>query len=113
MRSFATDDNNDLFISGRDMAVSVDLLAVLSVAKHVAQSILGEMVFAKTEGMPYFETVWAGNPTSAAFEAAFRDRVGRIPGVQQIASLEVNQVGDAMQYRAEIVTIYGAGAVNG
>lgn len=113
MRSFDTDENNDLFILGRNLAISVDLQAVLDVAKHVAQTILGEMVFAKTEGMPYFETVWAGNPTSAAFEAAFRDRVSRIPGVEGIASLEVNQVGDVMQYRAEIVTVYGTGTVNG
>lgn len=113
MRSFATDGNNDLFIAGRDLAISINLQAVLNVAKHVAQSILGEMVFAKTEGMPYFETVWSGNPTSAAFEAAFRDRVARIPGVDTISSLEVAQVGDAMQYRAEIITIYGPGVLNG
>jgi hypothetical protein len=113
MRSFATDETNDLFIQGRNLAIVTDLQAVLNVAKHAAQAILGEMVFAKTEGMPYFETIWSGNPTSAAFEAAFRVRVARIPGVETIASLEANQVGDAMQYRAEIVTIYGAGVVNG
>lgn len=113
MRSFATDANNDLFIAGRALAISTDIDAVLQVARHVAQSILGEMVFAKTEGMPYFETVWVGNPSSAPFEAAFRDRVARIPGVQEIASLEVQQVGDALQYRAEILTIYGVGVLNG
>lgn len=113
MRSFATDATNDLFISGRSMASVNDLLAVLNVAKHAAQAILGEMVFAKTQGMPYFETVWSGNPTSAAFEAAFRERVSAIPGVESVASLEVAQVGDVMQYRAEIVTIYGAGVLNG
>lgn len=113
MRSFATDGNNDLFIQGRNLSISTDLQAVLAVAKNAAQTILGEMVFAKTEGMPYFETVWAGNPSSAAFEAAFRDRINRIPGVLDIASLEVNQVADAMQYRAEIVTEFGLGTING
>lgn len=113
MRSFATDDTNDLFIAGRDLAIVTDLQAVLTVAKHAAQAIQGEMVFAKTQGMPYFETVWVGNPTSAAFEAAFRARVARIDGVESIASLEVEQVGDVMQYRAEIVTVYGTGAING
>lgn len=113
MRSFATDETNDLFISGRNLAIVSDLAAILTVAKHAAQAILGEMVFAKTQGMPYFETVWSGNPTSAAFEAAFRSRIGSIPGVESIPSLEVNQVGDAMRYRAEIITIYGPGVFNG
>lgn len=113
MRSFATDSTNDLFIEGRNLALVSDLQAVLNVAKHAAQAILGEMVFAKTQGMPYFETVWSGNPTSAAFEAAFRERVTAIDSVESILSLEVAQVGDIMQYRAEIVTVYGPGVVNG
>lgn len=113
MRSFSSDENNDLYIAGRNLAISSDLQAVLEVAKHAAQAILGEMVFAKTQGMPYFETVWAGNPTSAPFEAAFRERIVEIEGVESIASLEVSQVGDAMQYRAEIVTVYGTGVLNG
>lgn len=113
MRSFATDESNDLYLLGRNLAISVDLQAVLNVAKHAAQAILGEMVFAKTQGMPYFETVWVGNASSAPFEAAFRDRIAAIEGVESIASLEVAQVGEVMQYRAEIVTVYGTGAING
>lgn len=113
MRSFATDDTNDLFIRGRNLASETDLQAVLMVAKHAAQAILGEMVLAKDEGMPYFETVWIGGPSSAAFEAAFRKRVARIDGVSDISSLEVAQVGDAMSYTATIVTTYGTGELNG
>lgn len=113
MRSFATDDKNDLFLNGRNLAIVSDLQAVLTVAKHAAQAILGEMMFAKNQGMPYFETVWVGNPTASAFEAAFRQRVARIAGVQEVASLETEQTGDVMRYRAVIVTIYGVGEVNG
>lgn len=113
MRSFATDSTNDLFVSGRGLAWASDLQAVLNVAKHAAQAILGEMVLAKDQGMPYFETVWVGGPSSAAFEAAFRQRIARIDGVLEIASLETRQVGDAMRYSATIVTTYGTGALNG
>lgn len=112
MRSFATDGFNDLFISGRGLAVDTGLAAILAVAKHCAQSILGEMVLAKDQGMPYFETVWAGNPSSAAFEAAFRARVSAIDGVQEIASLEARLIGDQMRYTAEIVTVFGVGSLN-
>lgn len=113
MRSFQTDDTNDLFISGRTLPVVSGLDAVLMVAKHAAQAILGEMVLAKDQGMPYFESVWIGNPIAAPFEAAFRARIARIDGVTEIASLETEQVGDVMQYRAEIVTTYGRGVLNG
>ena len=113
MRSFATDETNDLFITGRTLTLSVDLQAVLNVAKHAAQAILGGMVLAKDQGMPYFETVWSGQPTAAIFEATFRERIARIDGVSEIASLETRQVGDAMRYSATIVTTYGVGALNG
>lgn len=113
MRSFATDGNNDLFISGRALASVEGLAAVITVCKHAAQAILGEMVFAQDQGMPYFETVWVGNPTTAPFEAAFRERIAAVDGVVEITSLSTAQVGDKMQYVAEVATIYGAGQFNG
>lgn len=113
MRTFATDGTNDFLISGRSMALVSDIEAVLLVCRHCAQAILGEMVFAAEQGMPYFETVWVGAPSTAPFEAAFRDRVARIDGVRQINSLEVYQEANVMRYSAEIETIYGQGVVNG
>lgn len=113
MRSFAIDENNDLYITGRDLSIVEGLEAVLNVARNCARAVLGEMVLAKDQGMPYFETVWVGNPTSAPFEAAFRARVAQIDGVEEIASLETEQVGDAMQYRAVIVTRFGTGRIDG
>lgn len=113
MRSFATDNTNDLFITGRSLSIVTDLAAVLNVCKHAAQGILGEMVLAKDQGMPYFETVWVGNPTAAPFEAAFRVRIAQVDGVVEITSLTTEQVGDVMQYSATIATIYGTGQING
>lgn len=113
MRSFATDSNNDIFITGRNLTLCQNIEAVLCVARNAAQAILGEMVLAKDQGMPYFETVWVGNPSAAPFEAAFRARVGAIDGVTEITSLETEQAGDVMRYAATITTIYGTGQVNG
>ena len=81
MKTFATDANNDFLVSGRSLSLATDLAAVLLVCRHAAQAILGEMVFAQDQGMPYFETVWIGAPTTAPFEAAFRERIARIDGV--------------------------------
>lgn len=113
MRSFATTDTNDFALVGRSLALVTDLQAVLDVCEHCAQAILGEMVFAKQQGMPYFETVWVGAPTTAPFEAAFRARILQVAGVAGIDELTTEQVGDTMRYQATIVTIYGPGVLNG
>lgn len=113
MQCFARDDNNDLFISGRSLAIVSDLQAVLQVCEHAAKTILGEMVLAKDQGMPYFETVWVGGPTTAPFEAAFRARIAQVEGVTAVQSLTAELVDNTMRYSAEIATIYGSGVING
>lgn len=100
-------------VVGNSLVLASDVEAVLQVCENVAKSILGEMVFAKDNGMPYFETVWVGAPTSAPFEAAFRERVAQVPGVTAIEELTTSQIGDAMRYTATISTIYGTGVING
>lgn len=113
MRTFATTATNDLLVSGRSLVLSSDIEAVLLVCRHCAQAILGEMMFAKNQGMPYFETVWVGAPTTAPFEAAFRSRILQVDGVSGIEELTTAQVGDTMRYTATIITIYGTGTLNG
>lgn len=113
MKTFAVTASNDLAISGRSMSLADGLDAVLLVCAHCAKAILNEMVFAQGQGMPYFETVWVGAPTTAPFEAAFRERIAQVPGVVQIQELTTLQVGNVMQYTATIETIYGTGTVNG
>lgn len=113
MRTFATTDTNDFALVGRGLSLATDLQAVLLVCRHAAQALLGEMVLAKDQGMPYFQTVWVGAPTAAPFEAAFRDRISQVPGVSGIDELTTEQVGDTMSYRAVIVTVYGTGTLDG
>lgn len=114
MRTFAIiNETNDLALSGRSLQLVSDIDAVLLVCAHCAKAILGEMVFAQEQGMPYFETVWVGAPNTAPFEAAFRDRVSRVSGVLRIDELETTRNDDVMAYRATITTIYGTGSING
>lgn len=113
MRTFATTATNDIAILNGGMALSSGIDAVLLVARHCAQAILGEMVFAANQGMPYFETVWVGAPTTAPFEAAFRERILQITGVTGIDALETWQEGDVMRYTATISTEFGTGEVSG
>lgn len=113
MRSFAVTAANDLAISGRSMSFVSGIDAVLNVCAHCAKAILGEMVFAQPDGMPYFETVWVGGPSTAPFEAAFRRRILRIEGVVRIDELTTEIVEGVMTYRASIVTVYGTAPLNG
>lgn len=111
--TFGADANNDLFISGRNLSVVSDIEAVLQICAQCAKAILGEMIFNVTGGMPYFETIWVGGPTTAAFEAAFRLRIPQVEGVTEIQELTTEQVGENMQYSATIVTVYGTGVISG
>lgn len=113
MKTFATTGTNDFLVSGRSLVFASDVDAVLLVCRHVSQTILGEMVFAQDQGMPYFQTVWVGTPTTAPFEAAFRDRINQVSGVVSIDELITEQTGDTMRYSATITTIYGTGTLNG
>lgn len=113
MRTFATTSRNDLAISGRSMRLVTDIDAVLLVCAHAAKAILGEMVFAQEQGMPYFETVWVGAPRTAPFEAAFRQRIQQVEGVVRVEELETTREDDVMSYRAVITTVYGTGTLNG
>jgi hypothetical protein len=111
-RTFAIDANNDFLLVGANLAIVTRVQAVLNICEHAAQAILEEMVFAKDQGMPYFETVWTGTPTTAPFEAAFRTRISQVEGVTEIQELTTAQVGDVMQYTATIRTVYGTGTIS-
>lgn len=113
MRTFAVSANNDLLVTGRSLSLLSGVDAVLAVCAHAAKAILGEMVFAQDQGMPYFQTVWIGAPTTAPFEAAFRQRIAQIDGVIEIRELTSALVDGALSYSATIVTVYGVGAING
>jgi len=113
MRSLGVDANNDLVLVGGTLPVLTGTDAVLAVCAACARAILGEMVLATGQGMPYFETVWIGGPTVAPFEAAFRARVLQIEGVTAIEELTVSQENNTMRYSATISTVYGTGSLSG
>lgn len=112
MKAIGTDANNDIVVSGNRVYMVQDLQAIMTVAKACAQAILGEMIYAKNKGMPYFQTVWVGAPSTVPFEAAFRARMLEIPGVTEVQDFEALQNGDVLEYSARLVTIYGEGTVS-
>jgi hypothetical protein len=111
-QTIATDANNDLFIGEDDRLVMVTgLAAVLQNCEHAAKTILGEMVLAVNEGLPYFQAIWTGAPKVAVFEAAFRTRILAVDGVVSIDALGFEISGEVLTYAATIQTVYGPGDI--
>jgi hypothetical protein len=109
---FATNEDNDIYI-GKDgnLAIFRDLPAVLQACEHAAKAILGEMVLAVDQGIPYFETVWNGVPNYQQFSAALRAAFLGIDGVIEVVSLTISQNDDIVNYIAVIRTVYGNGEI--
>ncbi|ODA00583.1 hypothetical protein A7P25_21875 [Achromobacter xylosoxidans] len=86
----------DLALSD-DLDLALDLVGRASLidgAAKVAQQIkvtllafLGEWFLDTSFGVPYFEEVLMKAPNRAAVEAAFRARIGDVPGVSRVRRL--------------------------
>lgn len=107
---------NDLYIgSDGNLAMAIDVEAVLQDCAHVAKTILGEMVLQTDLGIPNFETVWQGVPNLPQYEVAVRSALLSVPGVIEIVAFNFNTEAtiDNLGYTAVIRTIYGQGAISG
>ena len=70
-------------------------------------------MFDITTNLPNFKTVWNGVPNPAQFETALRQTILAVSGVTDILSLVIAESGGVLGYTAEILTVYGAGVING
>lgn len=113
-KTFATNNNNDLFI-GNDgnLAIVNGQQAVLQACATAAKAQLGEMIYATNRGLPNFQTVWVGSPNLAQFEAALRQTLLSVNGVTEITDLSTSVTNNTLFYTATIKTIYGMGTLNG
>jgi hypothetical protein len=113
-RTFATDSTNDLYIGETDTLVLVEgVEAVKFAAEQAVRTLLGEMVLAADQGLPYFEALWTGTPNLQRFEAALRQTILAVADVRSILTLDITIAGQNVRYVAEILTSYGPVALNG
>ena len=106
--------NNDLYLgSDGNIVLAVDITATLQACKQAVRTLLGEMVLATEQGLPYFQNLWGGVPNIQQFEAYIRQAILAVDGVQEIVSLTSEQQGDVFTYEAVILTVYGQGTING
>lgn len=112
--SLAVNARNDLFrAADGNIATTADLYAVTQACAHAAKTLLGEMMYATDNGVPYFDVVWTGTPNLAQFEAYLRRAFLAVDGVVRVQSLSVTIGANVAAYKAVIQTTYGTGVVNG
>lgn len=114
MRTLAVNSENDLYLDNNgNLAVAIDLQAVLQNCEHAVKVRLGEVVLDITEGVPYFETIFSGSQEVAQFDAALRQAVLDVEGVLEVIDLTTVQEDHQFNYTMTIRTIYGIGVANG
>ena len=114
MRTLGTDASNDLnLLPTGTLQVLRDIDAVSQTARQYASTLLGEMIHAADQGVPFFGVAFGTQPNLSQFEAVMRRRILECPNVQQVIELSAQQTGDVLGYTATIVTDFGTGTING
>ena len=114
MRTIGTDSSNDLnLLPTGTLEVLQGIDAVSQTARQYASTLLGEMIHAVDQGVPFFGVAFGTQPNLSQFEAVMRRRLLECPGVLQVPELSARQAGDTLGYTATIVTEFGAGVING
>lgn len=111
---FAENENRDTFIDPAtgDQAILTGAPAVGQLCKSRIESQRGEMIYAMSDGMPMFATVFDQfNPQQ--FEAAARLIILATQYVIAIVSFSMYRNGNVLNYSAEITTQYGNTSISG
>ncbi len=109
---------NDLYLDeSGNISVSTDQEALIEQCAQASKTLLGELIYNTTIGIPYQQAVWIGVPNVAQFNAALRQAFLSIPNVIEVVSLIVSQGGNlpgsTISFSAIIRTNYGVGNVIG
>lgn len=112
--TFATDENNDLFLdNSKNITVLTGLPAIIAACETATKAQLGEMVLATKSGIPNFQTIWIGSPNYSLYVDYLRNTLAGVPGVLQVSSLDVSVSQNVLSYTAMIHTVFGTGEING
>lgn len=114
MRTLAVNDNIDIYI-GNDgnLAIASDIDAVMQGCEQEARIRLGELPYAQTQGIPFFESVFTESPDLGLYEMYLRRQFARVQNVVSVQSIAFNIDGDKLQYEAVIATTFGTGVARG
>lgn len=113
-QTFATNENNDLFLDQNgNLAIYTGLQAVMQACENAVKAQLGEMIYAVSSGIPNFQNVWTGVVNEQQWEVAIVAALENVPDVTNVASIDVNIQNNVISYSATILTTFGQGNING
>lgn len=109
MRTFETNFSNDFVVApDGNLSIVGGAEAIADVAKHFGYTARDEQIFDRTNGVPFWSSVFGGQASVQQFEAAIRRRLSQSPEVVRVENLVVSIQGDIMKYTADLVTPSGA-----
>lgn len=107
MKTLTINQANDLHLRGGQIATSTGLEAVMSLCEQAMQGVFKEMVYQQSAGVPYFQLVFTARPNLRQFEHEARRVLLAVSGVTEVKVFTAKRVGETLEYRADIVSIYG------
>lgn len=115
MKTFATNQNNDLYLDASGNLVIIEgLEALMQTINERVTTMLGELVLQTDRGMPNFDTIWNGSPNIPQYNSVLQNAILSVDGVTDVVSITNIFRDNILYYRAVIQTIYGTGAlING
>lgn len=114
MKTFATNENNDWYIDPRgNLAIVTDLEAVTQSCEHASQVLLGELPYAQTRGIAFFDNGLTDSPKLGLYEVQLRRILLSVPNVIKVNYVGFKIEGNQLSYEAQIKTTYGTETVRG
>jgi len=114
MKTFATNDNYDIYI-GNDgnLAMATDLEAVKQTCEHVSRTILGELPYAQSRGIPFSQLSLNASSNTGLYDMYLRKVLKTVPGVTGVGNIAFQLDGENLAYSVEIKTEYGTEKISG
>ncbi|WP_340615244.1 hypothetical protein [Xenorhabdus thailandensis] len=78
-----------------------------------ARALRREMLHNVDKGLPYWKTVFGRQTDIPLFEAAFRERMQEVNGVEEVVSFQAELRDNELRYLATIRSVYGSFTFNG
>lgn len=114
MKSIMTDENNDIYLSGKSLAIAEDKPAVIQIINNVLRTQRGELSYNTERGIPYLETVLGDNPDVDLWSSYMIDALNGIEYINKIISFvpQINNTNNTLTFISRVSTTFGDITIN-
>ena len=107
MKTFATNESNDIFLENGKLKLIDGKSAIANVCRNAVYSLQGELQYDLEYGIPYFDVLFGSKPNIDLFKYYLQRQLLSVDGVFAIKNLETKIEGEELQYTATIETNEG------